>query len=91
MEQLGSMAPMILFLVLIFAMMYFLMIRPQRKKQKEHEQMESELKRGDKVVTIGGIYGRIDSVSEISVVLKVESGATIRVAKKSIAGKQTEK
>ena len=91
MEQISSMAPMILFLVLIFAMMYFLMIRPQRKKQKEHEEMESELKRGDKVVTLGGIYGRIDSVSDISVVLKVESGATIRVAKKSIAGKQTEK
>ncbi len=91
MEQLSSMAPMILFLVLIFAMMYFLMIRPQRKKQKEHEEMESELKHGDKVVTIGGIYGRIDSVGEISLVLKVESGATIRVAKKSIAGKQTEK
>jgi len=91
MEQLGSMAPMILFLVLIFAMMYFLMIRPQRKKQKEHEEMESELRKGDKVVTIGGIYGRIDNVSEISVILKVESGATIRVAKKSVAGKQTEK
>jgi len=91
MDQLGSVAPLIIFVVLIFAMMYFLMIRPQRKKQKEHEEMESELKHGDKVVTIGGIYGRIDSVGEISLVLKVESGATIRVAKKSIAGKQTEK
>jgi preprotein translocase subunit YajC len=47
-----------------------------------------ELKRGDKVITAGGIFGVIESVSEESVVLKVESGATIRVARNSIAGKR---
>ena len=75
----------IIFLVLIFALFYFLMIRPQRRRQKEQQQMMEELKRGDKVITAGGIYGQIESVSEDSVVIKVESGATLRVAKGSIA------
>ena len=79
---------MIIFLVLIFAMFYFLMIRPQRKRQKEQQQMIEELKRGDRVVTAGGIYGVIESVSEDNVLIKVESGATMRVAKGSVALKQ---
>ena len=80
---------MIVFLVLIFALFYFVMIRPQRKKQKEHQQMTQELKRGDRVITIGGIHGQIESVSEDSVVIKVESGMTIRMARNSIAGVKT--
>jgi preprotein translocase subunit YajC len=75
----------IIFLVLIFALFYFLMIRPQRKRQKQQQQMMEELKRGDRVITSGGIYGQIESVSEDSVVIKVESGATMRVAKGSVA------
>ena len=76
---------MIGFLVLIFALFYFVMIRPQRKRQKEHEQMMREIQKGDKVVTAGGIFGTIDSISEDSVVIKVESGATLRVARGSVA------
>ena len=79
---------MIGFLILIFALFYFVMIRPQRKRQKEHQQMTEELKRGDRVITIGGIYGQIESISEDSIVIKVESGTTIRMAKNSIAGLQ---
>jgi preprotein translocase subunit YajC len=78
----------IIFIALLFAMMYFLMIRPQRKRQKEHQQMMEELKRGDRVVTAGGIYGQIESISDESVVIKVESGATMRVAKNSVALKR---
>ena len=78
----------VVFLVLIFAIFYFLLIRPQRKKQKEHQQMMAELKRGDKVVTAGGLYGVIESISEDSVVIKVESGSTIRVASGSVALRQ---
>ena len=78
----------IIFLVLIFGVFYFLMIRPQRKKQKEHQQLTQELQRGDKVVTIGGIMGQIESISEDSIVIKVESGATIRMLRTSIAGKR---
>jgi len=77
---------MIGFLVLMFALFYFVMIRPQRKKQKEHQHMTEELKRGDRVITLGGIYGQIESISEDSVVIKVESEMKIRMTRNSIAG-----
>lgn len=78
----------IIFLVLIFGVFYFLMIRPQRKRQKEHQELVQELQKGDKVVTAGGIYGQIESLSDDSVVLKVESGTTIRIARGSILGRR---
>ena len=78
----------IIFLVLIFGVFYFLMIRPQRKRQKEHEHLIEELQKGDRVVTAGGIHGVVESLSEDSVVLKVESGTTIRVSRGSVALKQ---
>ncbi len=78
----------IIFLGLIFGVFYFLLIRPQRKRQKEHREMVQELQRGDRVITAGGIYGVIDTISEDSVVLKVESGTTIRVAKDSVTIRQ---
>jgi preprotein translocase subunit YajC len=68
--------------------MYLVLIRPQRKRQKEHQQLVEELRRGDRVITAGGIYGEIESVSEDSVVIKVESGVTMRVAKGSVALKR---
>ena len=80
--------PMLIFVVLLFGLMYFVMIRPQRKRQKEHQQLIEELKRGDRVVTAGGIYGVIESISEDSVIIKVESGVTMRVAKGSVTLKQ---
>ena len=52
-----SIWPMVIFLALLFGMMYFVMIRPQRKRQKEHKQLVEELQKGDRVVTAGGIYG----------------------------------
>ncbi len=76
----------IILLVLMFAFFYFVLIRPQRKKQKEQQHMVQELKRGDNVITIGGIYGQIDSLSEDSIVIKVESGVMLRMARSSIAG-----
>jgi len=78
----------IIFLVLIFAIFYFLLIRPQRKRQKQQQQLMEELKRGDKVITSGGIYGVVESVSEDSIIIKVESGTTMRVAKSSVALKR---
>ena len=83
-----SIWPMILFLVFIFVVMYFVMIRPQRKKQKLQQQLLDELKRGDRVITAGGVYGVIESLSQDSIVLKIESGATIRVARGSVAGRR---
>jgi len=79
---------LIVFLVLIFVVFYFLMIRPQRKRQKEAQTMLQQLQKGDRVVTAGGIYGEIESMDETTIVIKVESGATIRVAKSSVMGRQ---
>jgi len=78
----------IVFLVVIFGLMYLVLIRPQRKRQKEHQRLVEELKRGDRVVTAGGIYGQVESISDDSVVIKVESGVTMRVAKNSVALKR---
>ena len=89
-EGFGGIWPMLAFLVVLFALMYFVMIRPQRKRQQEHQDLLQELRRGDKVVTAGGIYGQIESIGDDSVVLKVESGATIRVARSSVVGKRGE-
>jgi preprotein translocase subunit YajC len=87
-ESDSSMWPMIGFLVVIFGLFYFVMIRPQRKRQREHQTMMQELQKGDKVITAGGIYGTIESVSDDNVVLKVESGTTIRVARGSVVGRR---
>ena len=79
---------MIVFLVLFFGMFYFLMIRPQRRRQQEHQQLMNALKRGDKVVTIGGIFGEIEGVTDQYFIIKVESGATMKMVKGSVAFKQ---
>ena len=83
----GSSYTMLIFIVAMFAMMYFLMIRPQRKKQKEQAQMQESLRKGDNVVTTAGIYGVIERIAKESIVLRIESGATIRVSKNSVVGK----
>jgi preprotein translocase subunit YajC len=81
---------MIGFIVILFALMYFLTIRPQRKRQQEQAKMIQELHRGDKVVTIGGLMGTVESVSEDSIVIRVDSGATMRFVKSAIATKVAE-
>jgi preprotein translocase subunit YajC len=85
-----SMLPMIGFIVILFALMYFFTIRPQRKKQQEAQKMLQALQRGDRVITNAGIYGQIESVYEDSFLLKTDSGATMRVAKWAVVGKQPE-
>ena len=87
MEGLGTWG-MVIFLVAIFAAMYFLMIRPRQKQQKQQEEMIKELRAGEKVIIAGGIYGQIESLGEDTAILKIESGATMRVARGSILGKQ---
>jgi len=79
---------MIIFLVGIFAVMYFLMIRPRQKQQKQQEAMMAELRPGDKVIMAGGIYGQIESLGEDTAIVKIESGATMKIARNSILGKQ---
>jgi len=73
-----QLAPM----VLLFAAMYFLLIAPQRKKQKAHEKMLTELKAGDEVVTAGGIYGTITSVKDDRFIVRIgDNNAKIEVGK----------
>lgn len=72
-------------LLLLLVIMYFFMIRPQNKKQKETEKMIAALKKGDKVVTVGGIHGTIVSTKEKTVIVKVESDARIEFNRTAIA------
>ena len=72
-------------LVAVVAIFYFLMIRPQQKKQKETQRMLSELKKGDRIVTIGGIHGVIQSVRESSVILKVDENCKVEFSRSAIA------
>ena len=80
----GSSASFWIMIILIFAVMYFFMIRPQRKQQKELEKMRNELKKGDKVVTAGGIYGTIAEVDGRTVLMKIDGEVKIRVDKNSL-------
>ncbi len=77
---------MIIMLVVLFAIMYFFMIRPQNKKQKEIQKFRNELTVGQEVVTIGGIYGTIKSIDEVAntVTLEVATGVKIIFAKEAI-------
>jgi len=72
-------------LVLMFGIFYFLLIRPQQKKAKEHRAMMEALKKGDQVVTAGGIHGKITAVEETVVTLEIASGVNIKVNKGHIA------
>jgi len=71
--------------VAIIAIFYFLIIRPQNKKQKETQKMLAALKKGDKIVTIGGIHGTIQSVREQSVVVKVDEDTKIEFSRSAIS------
>ncbi len=87
-QELAGLLPLILFFILMFGAMYFFTIRPQRKRQKEQEEMLMSLKKGSKVITSGGVYGVVDLIDDTSVVLKTDSGALIRFAKVSIVARQ---
>ena len=76
----------IAFAALIAGAWYFLMIRPERKKTKQHETLMKELKPGSRVITMAGIYGEVDSIGEDNVVLKLEDGAKMKVSRASIQG-----
>jgi preprotein translocase subunit YajC len=74
-------------MVAIFAIFYFLVLRPQSKKAKEHQAMLSELKKGDEVVTTGGIIGKISGLTDAELVLQVQEGVRIRVTRASVQGR----
>ncbi len=73
-------------LIAIFAIFYFLMIRPESKRRKQRQSMIDELQRGDKVTTIGGLYGEVQDVHEDRVVLKIAENLKVEVAKSAVSG-----
>ena len=87
----GNMLMSVVPFILIIAIFYFFIIRPQNKKQKETEKMINALKKGDKVVTIGGIHGTVSSTKEKSVVVKVDSNTQIEFSRSAISAVVTEK
>ncbi|MGD7044089.1 preprotein translocase subunit YajC [Jeotgalibacillus proteolyticus] len=88
METLITLVP----LILMFALMYLFLIRPQQKRQKKVVEMQSSLAKGDKVVTIGGLHGIIDALDEGQVILKCGDGSRLtydRNAVREVVDKQT--
>ncbi|RJQ46322.1 MAG: preprotein translocase subunit YajC [Nitrospiraceae bacterium] len=87
----GNMLTSFLPLIIIFVIFYFLLIRPQSKKAKEHKQMLENLKKGDKVMTTGGIFGLIEEIDDKSVTLKIgiKDDVRIKVDRNFIAGLRT--
>lgn len=73
-------------IILMFVIFYFLLIRPQQKKAKEHQEMIANLKKGDRVITSGGIHGMITSLDESTVTLEVAEKVRIKVTRSSLAG-----
>jgi preprotein translocase subunit YajC len=74
----------IIMLVLMFAIFYFLLIRPQQKRAKQHRELVGNLKSGDQIVTAGGIHGKIVSVEESTVVLEVTNGVKIKINRTAV-------
>ena len=85
----GGMATWLM-LILIFGVMWLFMIRPQRKQQKELQAFRDGLKKGDKVVTVGGIYGTVCEVKEGTVLIEVDNNVKIRVSKQALVKDYTE-
>ncbi|MGN1387292.1 MAG: preprotein translocase subunit YajC [Bacillus sp. (in: firmicutes)] len=88
MEMLATIAP----LLIMFVLFYFLLIRPQQKRQKAVQTMQNELQKGDKVITIGGLHGFVDAMDEGTVVIKCGDGSRLtydRAAIREVAQKSS--
>ncbi|HAK59688.1 MAG TPA: preprotein translocase subunit YajC [Nitrospiraceae bacterium] len=69
----------------IFAIFYFLLIRPQQKKMKDHKLMVEKLKKGDRIVTAGGMYGTVEGVSPQTLTVKISEGTKVKLTRSSVA------
>ncbi len=86
----GGMFATLMPFILIFVIFYFLLILPQRKKQKEHRQMIENLKNGDKVITTGGIYGTITRLKKSYVEIEAANQVRLRIQRGNISGLRRE-
>ncbi|MGJ9382921.1 preprotein translocase subunit YajC [Salipaludibacillus neizhouensis] len=80
MDMFGALIP----LILMFAIFYFLLIRPQQKRQKKVKEMHSSLQKGDKIITIGGLHGTIDAIDDARIVLNVDGTHKLTFDRQSI-------
>ncbi|SDY47344.1 preprotein translocase subunit YajC [Evansella caseinilytica] len=79
-----ELAQPIIMLVLMFAIFYFLLIRPQQKRQRKIQEMHTALQKGDKIVTIGGIHGTIDAIDENRIVVDVSNGTKLTFDRQAV-------
>lgn len=86
----GPMRSSLIFMVVIIAIFYFFMIRPQQKKQKQILKAREAMQNGDKVITAGGIHGRIKEVQTEYFLIEISSGVTIKVDKASVFASATD-
>ena len=83
-QQQGNQWGFWIMMILIFVVFYFFMIRPQTKRQKELQKQRESMKKGDKVVTAGGIYGEIKEVQDNAFIITIAKEVTIKVSKESV-------
>jgi preprotein translocase subunit YajC len=81
----GSMASSLILMVLIFVVFYFFFIRPQVKRQKDQKKYREALAKGQKIITIGGIHGKIIELQETTCTIEVEGGVKLRIEKSAVA------
>ncbi len=80
----------IFMMLIIFGIFYFVLIRPQQKKMKEHKKMVQELKKGDKIITQGGIYGTVTNTGENKLTVEIADGVKVKIARGAVGSVLTE-
>ena len=80
----GSGWSMLIMMLALFVIMYFFMIRPQQKKQKEVQKMRESLKVGDRIITSGGVYGKIKEIEDTAIIVEIAEGVRVKVDKASV-------
>ncbi|MCJ8502547.1 preprotein translocase subunit YajC [Desulfatitalea alkaliphila] len=82
----GFLATPLMPIILMLVIMWFLLIRPQQKKQKEHREMISNLKKGDMVITSGGLYGRVTGLTETTLTVEIADKVRVKISRAMVAG-----
>ncbi|MDP2360831.1 MAG: preprotein translocase subunit YajC [bacterium] len=84
----GGMSGMLLTFGLMFAVMYFLIIRPQQKRQKEHQKMLEAVKKGDRIITNGGLHGLVKDLREDTLLVKIAENTVVEVSRGAVASRK---
>src|SRR5512142_2647295 len=89
-QQAGGGLSSIIMMLIIFGIFYFILIRPQQKKMKEHKKMVDELKKGDKIITSGGIYGTVVGLDTNTLKVEIADGVKVKIARSTVGTVLTE-